>query len=101
MELRYGELAGKGWPEIVEIMGDPDAHQKDKDVTFDYSPHNGDSADDLKRRVAKFVEDMKREYPDKTILVTTHGGVIDSMHILFPQKEKPDSGNATVHEFEF
>jgi broad specificity phosphatase PhoE len=50
--------------------------------------------------VAKFGAETKEKYPDKTILVTTHGGVIDAMHILFPQKEKTITENVTIYVFE-
>jgi broad specificity phosphatase PhoE len=100
-ELRYGSLAGKPWSEIVEMTGDKDAKEKDDNITFDYSKFNGDSAEDLKQRVAKFVNEVKEKYQDKTILVATHGGVIDAMHILFPQKERIETKNAAIHEFKF
>lgn len=100
-ELRYGSLAGNTWSELEKITGDPDIREKDENITFDYSKYGGDTAGDLKQRVSKFVEDMKVQYPDKTILVTTHGGVVDTMHVLFPKVKKPSTTNATVHEFIF
>ncbi len=100
-ELRYGALAGHTWPEIEVLTGDHDVHQKDIDIAFDYRAHGGDSAEDLKQRVAKFVTEMKTEYPSKTILVASHGGVIDAMHILYPQAQRIEADNATIHEFDF
>ena len=100
-ELRYGSLAGKPWSEIVEITGSKDIHEKDDKTLFDYKKFGGDSAEDLKQRVAKFVSEVKEKHPNKTILIVTHGGVIDAMHILFPQKERVETNNATVHEFNF
>jgi probable phosphoglycerate mutase len=98
-ELRYGSLAGKPWAEIAQITGVSDAKEKDHNLTFDHTPYGGDSAEHLKGRVAKFVEEVREKYPAKTILVVTHGGVIDAMHILFPQKERKETGNAIVHTF--
>ncbi len=100
-EFRYGSLAGKPWSEIEAITGDKDVHQKERDGVFDYRPFGGDSAEDLKERVEHFVSELKERYPDKTILITTHGGVIAAMHVLFPQKEKAEMHNATIHEFLF
>ena len=100
-ELRYGSFAGKPWPEIAEIMDDKNVKEKNDNITFDYSKYGGDSADDLKARVANFVTEMKEKYPDKTILVASHGGVMDAMHILFPQKEKTETDNASIREFIF
>lgn len=99
-ELRYGDLAGKPWPEIEALTGDADVRQKDRDNAFDYRKFNGESAADLSRRVAKFVAEIREKYADMTVLVATHGGVIDSMHDLFPQKERIETNNATVHEFD-
>ena len=100
-ELRYGSLAGKSWSEIEVITGDKDIHEKDTEIIFDYRKFGGDSAEDLKQRVAKFLNEVKEKYPNKTILVATHSGVIDVMHILFPQKEKGVVSNASIHEFYF
>lgn len=100
-ELRYGDLAGKPWPQIAEILNDADAKEKDDAIAFDYSEHGGDSAESFKARVAAFAKEMQDTYPDQTILVAAHGGVIDAMHILFPQKEKATTDNASVHEFTF
>lgn len=100
-ELSYGSLAGKPWPEIVAETGDPDVREKDRNINFNYRNFGGEAAIDLQNRVAQFVEDMKVQYPDKTILVTAHGGVIDTMHRLFPQKRRADTLNATIHEFRF
>lgn len=101
VELSYGSLAGKTWPEIEAETGDAEVHQKDRDSAFDYRNFGGDSAEDMKQRVQRFVAEMKKTYPKKTVLVATHGGVIGIMHILFPQKEMPETGNATIHTFEF
>ena len=100
-ELRYGSLAGKTWPEIEIETGDKNVKEKDDDITFDYSKFGGDTAADLKQRVRKFIENQKNANSDKTILVVTHGGVIDTMHILYPQSEKKETKNGTIHEFDF
>jgi broad specificity phosphatase PhoE len=99
-ELRYGSLAGKTWSEIEAQYGGRVTHETDDNVTFDYRPFGGEWSEDFKKRVTHFVEKVKRRYThDEVILVTAHGGVIDAMHILFPQQEKPSRDNGTVHEF--
>lgn len=100
-ELRYGSLAGKSWPEIEELLADKDAHEKDDKILFDYRRFGGDSAEDLTKRVSKFVDEAREKYADRTVLVVTHGGVIDAMHRLFPQKERGVTDNASIHEFRF
>ncbi|HEY5383297.1 MAG TPA: histidine phosphatase family protein, partial [Candidatus Paceibacterota bacterium] len=86
-ELKYGSLAGKLWSEIEIETADTDVHEKDRRAVFDYRSFGGESSDDLKQRVTKFIEEVKEKHQDKTILITTHGGVIDAMHLLYPQKE--------------
>jgi len=100
-EIHYGSLAGRTWSEIAETTNDTNAKRRDDTITFDYTKWGGDRADDLKSRVQGFVERMQEEYPDKTILVVSHGGVIDAMHILFPQQERRETDHATIHEFCF
>ena len=99
-ELSCGSLAGKSWSEVVEETGDKDAEQKDTEIRFDYRDYGGESAEMLKQRVAKFVEETKLRHPDKKILVSTHGGVIDTMYLLFPRPKAADD-NASIHEFDF
>jgi broad specificity phosphatase PhoE len=101
-ELRYGSLAGKTWPEIREYTGNPAIGTHKENVTFDYRPYGGEWSEDFKKRVARFVEEMKRRFThDEVILITAHGGVIDAMHLLFPQKERPPRDNGRIHEFVF
>jgi broad specificity phosphatase PhoE len=100
-ELRYGSLAGKLWSDIEVETGDNDIRQKDHELLFDYHQYGGDSAADLQHRVEKFIEETKAKYPDKKILVTTHGGVVDTMHKLYTQDAVVGAQNATVHEFTF
>jgi len=99
-EFSYGSLADKTWEEIAEVTGDPDVHAKDEELTFDHRPFGGESADDVRARVMRCIEDIKKMYSNEAILVTTHGGIIDTMHALFPQKEKPEGDNASIHIFE-
>ncbi|HEV3245497.1 MAG TPA: histidine phosphatase family protein [Candidatus Paceibacterota bacterium] len=100
-EFKYGSLAGKTWAEIVAVTGDEDVYEKDSNVTFDYRPYGGESAQDVKTRVSGFVDEAKKKYPAETILITAHGGIIDTMHVLFPRSEREASDNASVHQFEF
>ena len=100
-EYRCGTLAGKTWPEIIEVTGDPDVEQKDSAAEFDYSPYGGESSAEVKERVRKFVDEMRKDFSGDTMLVVSHGGVIDTMHALYPRGEKPENGNAKLHIFEF
>ncbi len=100
-ECSYGSLAGKPWPQIEAETQGLATHEKDQRLEFDYRAYGGESIDDLKKRVGEFVDEMKAANPDKTILIAAHGGVIDAMHILYPQTEKAETENASMHVFEF
>lgn len=100
-EMSFGSLAGKLWEEIEAETGDMDIQQRHKDLQFDYREYGGESIEDLKQRLLKFVTETKDKYPDKKILVATHGGVIRTLHLLYPLKEKPEVNNATIHAFDF
>jgi len=100
-EMRFGTLAGKTWEDIVVETGDADIRHKHHSMQFDYRNYGGESIEDFKQRIIKFVNEIKEKYSDKKILVATHGGVINVMHALYPQKEKQDVKNATIHEFDF
>lgn len=100
-ELSYGSLAGKTWQEIEAETGDPNVKEKDSNMNFNYCLYGGEAVIDVQNRVAQFVEDAKVKYPGKTILVTTHSGVMKTMYRLFPQKDEPKTLNATIHEFRF
>ncbi len=98
-EVSYGSLAGKTWGQIESETGEKNMQEKELKLVFNYRPYGGESIEDVKTRLAKFIAGLKRDYADKKILIITHGCVIDTMHLLFPQKEKPESKNASVHEF--
>jgi len=99
-ERDYGSLSGHTWEKIVEISGIDDIHELDKTLQYDYRPFGGESIEDVKSRFLGFTDKLKEKYPDKKILIVTHGGLIRIMHAVFPQKEKPHIGNATIHEFD-
>jgi broad specificity phosphatase PhoE len=99
-EMSYGSLAGKTWKDIECETGDSAMHEKDTNITFDYRPYGGEPADEFKKRIARFIDKLTSEHQNKVVLVAAHGGVIDAMHILFPQKERSETDNATIHEFD-
>ncbi len=100
-EFSYGSLAGKPWPQIEEETQGAATYEKDQRLDFDYRPYGGESIEDLKKRVAEFVEEMKITHPDKTILIAAHGGVIGAMHLLFSSGEQAAPKNAAIHTFDF
>ncbi len=99
-EVSYGSLAGKTWDQVESEIGEKNMRDKELNSTFNHRPYGGESIEDVKIRLAKFIAGLKKDYADKKILIVTHGCVIDTVHLLFPQKEKLESKNASIHEFD-
>lgn len=99
-ERDYGSLSGKTWGEMAKESGIPSLYEVDKLLEYDYRPYGGESVDEVKSRLLNFIKELKEKYDDKTIVIITHGGLIRVMHAIYPQKERPLIGNATIHEFD-
>ncbi len=100
-ECSNGSLSTHTWEEATRITGDPLFSQHDLECTYDYTPYGGESGEQVKNRVKTFVDSLFREHKDKIIVVTAHGGIINAMHALYPQKTAWDTDNAVTHEFDF
>ncbi len=99
-ERDYGSLSGHTWEEIVKISSIDNIHELDKTLQYDYRPFGGESVEDVKFRFLRLVNELKEKYPDKKILIVTHGGLMRIMHAVYSQKEGALIGNATIHEFD-
>lgn len=60
-------------------------------------PQNGESIDDLNKRVKSFLVDLREHYDDKTILITTHGAVCKSFISIINQVPIKDFWKGGVH----
>ncbi len=98
-ERDFGSLSGKHWDEVYEKTG-VNSGDKDSVLKYDHRPFGGDSVEDIKERLLEFIDDVKKNYSDKKILVVTHGGILRLMHAMFSQDEIAELGNASIHEFE-
>jgi broad specificity phosphatase PhoE len=100
MERNYGSLSGKTWEDMAKESGIPNLKEIDYTQKYDYHQFGGESINDVKSRLLNFIEHLENNYKDKKVIIVTHGGILKIMHNQFPQKERPEIGNATVHEFE-
>jgi broad specificity phosphatase PhoE len=98
-EFSFGRLGGELWRDVPALSGDPDIRERDRRLEFDYRPYGGESVDDVRVRVARFVARWRDAASVTTVLVTCHGGVIRVLHELLPNREDGGRGNASVHVF--
>lgn len=88
-ERNFGSLAGTVWKE-----GEKES------IKYDDRPHGGESVEDVKTRLGKFLDELKSYYANKTVLVVTHGGIIKLMHYLNRKEETGHIKNISIHEFD-
>jgi len=101
-EKNYGTFVGKGYDELKEtILQYPEF--QDEQWGSDYRHWGGESGVQVRDRVQRFVEEMRRIYPDKVILAVTHTVVIRMMHWLYREREQEQYikiPNLAMHEFD-
>ena len=66
-ERKLGKLEGHEITEEIE-------HQI-WDYDLNYQIPDGENLHDFEKRILEFFEDIKKKYPDKTVLIVAHGGV--------------------------
>ena len=97
-ERSFGSLEGAHWSVI-----DPDGALKAKDHSqqYDYRSFQGESVEDVKKRVFACIEDIRRQEKDGTALVVTSAGVIRLLHHVLNDEIHEVVHNSSIHEFEF
>ena len=60
----------------------------------------GESVQDVKDRLFRFLDDVRRDYSKETPLIVTHAGIIRFIHLMLKGHEIAEIANASVHEFE-
>ena len=99
-ERDFGTLSGKTFDEMKAETG-LEIEQLDDQLKYDYQPYGGESVEQVKARLQKFLTEIKTERKnDETVVVVTHFGLISLMNSLYPPIEHHKLSNATVHKFE-
>lgn len=100
LERSAGSLTNKTWSEVAELThGILSLAVLHANLEIDYSLYGGESPADVRRRLTAFLGEIKREYPNKRILVVTHGGVIKTMYAIYKNTEPLEPDNLSVHTF--
>lgn len=96
-EKHYGSLSGKTRDEGIRITGHS---TMDLNLTLDLTEYGGESVQDVKIRIKRFFEDLKRDYVQEVPLIVTHLGIIRVIHQMLRGHELAEVANASIHEFE-
>lgn len=98
-ERDFGTLSGKSWHQIDEETGKL-LSEADANLTYDYRPYGGESAEQVKARLLNFLDEAKAKHANDTIVVVAHFGLIKLMNSLYPHTEHHRLTNTSVHKFE-
>lgn len=95
-ERSFGSLAGKLWSEIPdgEVL-----HQKDRTQQYDYHAYGGESVEDVRARIQKFLESASRS-GHTCALVVSSIGIIRLAHLLIRGENVIDVPNASFYRFD-
>lgn len=83
-ERDFGSLSGKLRSEI-----DPKLVQDDLEGCYDYRPFGGESVDDVRDRLLRFLGALPLA-SDDTAIVVTHRGIIRILYDLYPNGAVPE-----------
>lgn len=102
LERDYGTLSGIPWDEFKKFLKEEGVDWKEENdkQSYDFRIYNGENAVEVKKRLLKFIEDLKSDYGDKKVLIVTHGGILRMVHFLFAEIEVEYFENASIYDFE-
>ena len=92
-ERHYGIFQGMTYTEARERMPEEFVRFKNKDPDYDFQ--TGESLMDFQRRVFSCIEELIEKHPNHSVLVFTHGGVLE---VLYRHATK--RGLSTPRDFE-
>jgi broad specificity phosphatase PhoE len=95
-ERDFGSLAGKTWDEI------PDGRKiqaTDRELEYDYRPYGGESAEDVKKRLSVFLDELKKSSYSKVLAVSSIG-IIRMAYYSLKNEKVVDVKNVSIHTFE-
>lgn len=102
LERDFGDMTGKSWDEMNCAIKSDNAHLKEADLEqkYDYRPYGGECAEDVKKRVIKFINELNTNYSNKKILVVTHGGIVKMMNIIVTGNTINTPDNGSINQFD-
>ena len=105
-EQSFGKLEGMSVPEIQQTL--PEVWTRWTEFDADYSVDGGETARQFHARVMRAMALLAQTHPNKTLVVVTHGGVLDMIYRTAQEQvlsgprvaEIPNGGINRVRSFE-
>ena len=79
-ERHFGQLQGCYY-EVLQ-KSDPERHRRMQARDLEFDMDGGETLPDLHRRVTEALHDIAARHPEGTVVVVTHGGVLDCAYRL-------------------
>ena len=95
-EVHMGSLAGKSWDDL----NTSDLKQKHYALEYDYRPFGGESVQEVKTRLKKFLQQINNTQGDFELLIVTHGGIIRLLHFLEHGETRKDIAQVSFEVFD-
>lgn len=79
---------------LGELEGNPITEECEKqiwDYQLDFKINGGESLSEFEQRILDFIQDIKKKYNDKTILIVAHGGVAKVIKAYLYGKPKSEN----------
>jgi probable phosphoglycerate mutase len=97
IEVSLGTFNGQSWGATIPDFG-LDSSGLLSTCAYDFRPYGGESADETKKRVQSFLNDLKKK-PGTTPLIVTHGGILRWFYYLCTGEKHGRVPNASIHTF--
>lgn len=99
MERDFGTLSGQKWEDIAQEHGE-ELKQIDKALEYNYQPFGGESVQQVRERVTRFLDSIKSEPPVEAVLLATHGGTLRIFYDVLGLEQPAHIKNGSIHTFE-
>lgn len=96
-EINMGSFAGKSWGGMD--TGE-DFKRIHRSMQFDYRKVGGESAQEFRKRIIRFANEVDGQYQDFELLLVAHGGVQRLFDLLQGQENLAEIDNAVLLEFD-
>lgn len=88
-EQHLGKIEGESWENLNQKpnnMWEKILRAWNDEKYSDWKGHGGESVDEMYKRVKDLFQELHEKYPEKTVVLVTHGGVMQRIFELFKLK---------------